>query len=225
MKTDFSFDSVGLINPRKEDPAINHRIDDLLIKVSREGDVNFSVVKFFKDVDLFNSLPESIRNSDEELISFIENSGKFSQIISSERVKRFAGEKGLFGEEMFIDTSVHQDGRPRRAEKGYKINIEYLESLGIDAKKVLFFRTTQLSDVPKPEYYWTSDYLETKEGLTAERSPEQRVKAIILVSDLFTINQNEGLIQDSNDDQGLAVRQIGLGTFDQLKVLTKFHPS
>lgn len=51
--------------------------------------------------------------------------------------------------------------------------------------------------------------------------PAQRETAIVLAADLQTINGNNGLISDINDDQGLAVRQIGLGAFDQTKALAK----
>ncbi len=47
---------------------------------------------------------------------------------------------------------------------------------------------------------------------------------MILVADLETINQNQGLIQDINDDQGIAVRQIGRGSFDQKRVIARFKP-
>lgn len=39
------------------------------------------------------------------------------------------------------------------------------------------------------------------------------------------INQNKGLMQDINDDQGLSVRQIGTGSFDQKKAIAKFKPN
>jgi len=72
--------------------------------------------------------------------------------------------------------------------------VAYLKTKGIDPSKVLFFRITQPTDNPKPEYYWTSDYSEVQKGLTAEISPEQRKTSIILVADLETINGNGGLI-------------------------------
>jgi len=130
----------------------------------------------------------------------------------------------LLGEEVNISETAHEDGRTRRAESGQRVNVEYLRSQGIDPSKVLFFRITQDSDTPKPEYYWTSDYGETQRGLRVEVSPEKRKTAVILVADLETINQNDGLIQDMNDDEGLAVRQIGTGNFDQRKALAKIKP-
>ena len=94
----------------------------------------------------------------------------------------------------------------------------------IDPSKVLFFRRTIPSKDPKPEFFWTSDYFETRQGLTAEISPKNRDTAIIIVASLDAINKNGGLIQDINDDQGIAVRQIGTDNFDQNLALTKFKP-
>ena len=48
-----------------------------------------------------------------------------------------------------------------------------------------------------------------------------RETAVILGTSLDAINTNGGLIQDINDDQGLAVRQIGLSPFDQQSALIR----
>jgi len=180
-------------------------------------------IKSFMDPDLFKALPESITGSEKEMTAFVKNTAMFEEMIYKERKKRWSGDlTGLFGEEVNIPETKHADGRTRRAESGYKINVGYLPSVGIDASKVLFFRITQPSDEPKPEYYWTSDYFETVRGLDAEVSGEQRENAVILVADLATINENEGLIQDINDDEGISIRQIGTGPFDQKKAIAKF---
>lgn len=115
--------------------------------------------------------------------------GRFQSIIIKEREKRWSGDlSGLLGEEITIPETQHAGGRQRRAESGYKINVDYLKTIGLDPKKILFFRATQPSLTPKPEYYWTSDYFETVRGLTAEIPPEQRKTSVILVADLETIN-------------------------------------
>lgn len=181
---------------------------------------------YFQDRDLFLALPTRIRHSKKELSLIIENSGKFDNIIHIERDKRHKGiNPCLFGEKVYIPETMMQNNRKRRAQEGYRINVEYIVSQGIDPTKVMFFRVTMPLGVPKPEYFWTSDYFETVSGLTAEIPYEDRQKSIILVADLLTINQNGGLIQDINDDNGLAVRQIGTNPFDQRKALTSFKPN
>ncbi|MBW3004330.1 hypothetical protein KY310_00665 [Candidatus Woesearchaeota archaeon] len=183
------------------------------------------ILKYFQDPNLFPALPEEIRNSEERLTEIVQNTSRFSDLIYKERKKRWAEDlTGLLGEEVHIPETKHADGRTRRAESGYRVNVDYLRSIGIDPSKVLFFRLTQPSDDPKPEYYWTSDYFEVLRDLSAEIFGEQRESAVILVSDLETVNENEGLIQDINDDQGLAVRQIGTGPFDQKSAIARFKP-
>ena len=151
---------------------------------------------------------------------------KFQNIITPERQKRWDGDmSGLFGDKIHIAETTHANGKIRRAESDYKINVEYLKTQGIDPSQVLFFRVTQPTDKPKPEYYWTSDYFETQKGLTREISSKQRKTSIILVSSLDVINSNGGLIQDINDDNGLAVRQIGTGDFDQNMTSAKIKSS
>jgi len=214
---------IELANQPKEDPQINARMDGITNNLIERGNqVNPFILKYFKDPDLFNSLPSEIRDSDQMLSELLDNSGKFNDIIHLEREKRWNGDtSGLLGEKVDIAETLHAGGRKRRAESGYKINVDYLRTKGIDPSKVLFFRASQPTDEPKPEYYWTSDYFETQRGLTVEIPAEQRKTAVILVADLETINKNGGLIQDINDDEGLPVRQIGVAGFDQSLAITK----
>ena len=210
----------------EEDPIINARMEKIAdhLRMQRK-EINPFILEYFKDPDLFNSLPETIRSSDKKLLEFLENSGRFNDIIYQERQKRQSGDaSGLFGEKVNIPETEHASGKKRKTESGHRINVAYLKTKGIDPSKVLFFRITQPTDNPKPEYYWTSDYSEVQKGLTAEISPEQRKTSIILVADLETINGNGGLIQDFNDDNGLAVRQIGIESFDQKLALTIIRP-
>lgn len=208
------------VRPSVEDPVIQ-RLDKIISDALRAGDsLNPFVVDYFKDPDFYNALPEDIKKSDPVLRELMVNMSRFNTIISVERRKRSSGDtSGLLGEEMQLGETEHADGRVRRAEVGYKINLEYLRNQGINPKQVLFFRTTQPSIEPKPEYYWTSDYFETRRGLRQEIPTKLRKTAVTLISDLETINQNGGLITDINDDSGLAVRQIGTGPFDQSLVL------
>lgn len=209
--------------PYRDDPLLNERIANIVRGLRLNSQFLFTET-FFKDPDAIACLPEEIRNSDEKLAALMVNCEKFARSISSERKKRWGGDFGLFREEVIIPETIHHNGRTRRSEQGYRIDVEYLRSIGVDPSKVLFFRITQPSDTPKQEYYWTSDYRETKQGLTAEIPVSQRSSAVILVADLDTINSNGGLIQDINDDQGLAVRQIGVGPFDQKLVTGKLAP-
>jgi hypothetical protein len=185
--------------------------------------INPLIADYFCSSALYNSLPQEIRESDEALGQYIEHTSRFADLIYSERDKRWKGDTtGLFGEEVTIPESSHMDGRTRRSEKGLKINVPYLSTVGVDPSKVLFFRITQPADVPKPEFYWTSDYRETRGGLTREISREQRQTAVILIAPLDTLeNSGGGLIQDINDDRGVPVRTISLEPFDQAQCLGK----
>jgi hypothetical protein len=183
------------------------------------------IIEYFQDPNLFPALPEEIRNSEERLTEIVQNTSRFADLIHKERKKRWSGDlTGLLAEEVQIPETERADGRTRHAEDGYRVNVDYLRSIDIDPSKVLFFRLTQPSDEPKPEYYWTSDYFEVLRDLSAEVSGKQRESAVILVADLETVNENKGLIQDMNDDQGLAVRQIGNGPFDQKRTIARFKP-
>ncbi|MFA5413351.1 MAG: hypothetical protein WC348_02330 [Patescibacteria group bacterium] len=217
---------VELANQLREDPQINARMDRIANNLIEKGtSVNPFILKDFEDPNFFNSLPAEIRDSDQKLSELLDNSGKFNDIIHLERERRWDNDtSGLLGEKVDIAETTHAEGRTRRAESGYKINVDYLKTKGIDPSKILFFRATQPSDTPKPEYYWTSDYFETQRGLTVEISAEQRKTAIILVADLETISRNGGLIQDVNDDNGLPVRQIGTAGFDQSLAIAKIKP-
>jgi hypothetical protein len=182
--------------------------------------------ELFSDADFFDALPEDIREHRDGLAEYIANSGRFHSIIQEERMKYFGGDtSGLLGKVVETPSAEHQDGRVRHEESGAKINVAYLREIGIDPKKVLFFRVTQPSQTPKPEYYWTSDFFETRNGLSAEIPSEQRRTAVILVADLETLDARGGLIQDINDDSGLAVRQLGPEPFDQTEVLATIHPN
>lgn len=213
-------------NQRSARSSEAERISFISENLRKKGvEVPAWILRDFSDPALYPALPEYIRDDQELFSSYIENTAKFSEIIHTELRKRDTGDKsGLFGSEESIPASLHANGRERREESGYRVNPEYLHTVGIDPRKVLFYRITQPSDTPKPEYYWTSDFHEVVAGLHAEVRGEQRKNAVVLVADLQTINENEGLIQDINDDQGLPVRQIGLGPFDQKKSLAVFRP-
>lgn len=219
-------DSVQFPEFSSSNPEVDSKVNaavDVLIQQGEE--LNPLVVNYFLDADLFEALPAEIRNDKAQLEAYISSTSRFKEIVGTERAARARGQKdGLLGEEVKIEESTHADGRVRRAESGYRLHIDSLKAKGIDPAKVLFFRLTQPGDSPKPEYYWTSDYFETTTGLNAEVGIEQRGSAVVLVSDLATINGNGGLIQDINDDSGIAVRQINPGPFDQKTALATIRP-
>lgn len=170
--------------------------------------------KYFEDPNLANALGK--------VEPYRENSGLFEKIIYPERKRRLIDNTGLFREFVLVPPTPLPNGRWRSSQEGYRINIDEVIRQGIDPSFVLFFRLTQPSEKPKPEWFWTSDYFETRFGLQREIPPEQRSTAVILVADLLTINENHGLIQDINDDNGLAVRQIGFAPFDQKRAIARF---
>lgn len=182
--------------------------------------------EMFTDPQFFNALPERIQGDPQILGEYIAHCNRFYESLYGERLKNSKGDtSGLLGPVIEAPSVPHQDGRVRDAESGKKINVPYLRTIGIDPSKVLFFRVTQPSVQPKPEYYWTSDYFETTRGLTAEIPSAQRRTAVILVADLETLDARGGLIQDINDDGGLPVRQLGLDPFDQKEALATIHPN
>lgn len=210
-----------LFADRKKDPSVHEQFQRAiaLLENAKES-INPMICEALEDERLFRALPESIKNSDQLLAELLLHSGKFDSLVSQERHTT----NGLFGEDCAISKTTHADGRVRRAESGKKINVDYLKTVGIDPAKVLFFRTTQPSVTPKPEYYWTSDFLETQRGLQQEIAGEKRKTAVTLVANLEIINQNGGLIEDINDDQGLSVRQINENGFDQNQAIAILQP-
>lgn len=131
------------------------------------------------------------------------------------KVETSSVSSSFYGEEITVPSTQKEDGSMRPAETGPSINLDYLREKGVDPNGVLIFRATQLSDTPKPENYWTTDYYETRRGLTAEMGPEKRKNAVILVSTIGQIAQNGGIIKDINDDNGLSVRRVDTGNFNQ----------
>lgn len=225
------FDNVPLPKIREVDAETKQYIteisDSLLVEVD---DLNSycvgAIVKIFLNPDFWNSLPSTTKQNSETLKSYIKNSALLKSIIETERRKRGdsnVSEEKLFGEEIEISGIKHYDGGERVEDYGNVIHLGHLTSVGIDPSQVLIFRATQASNTPKPERYWTTDYFETINGLMAEIPDEQRENLIVLVSNLLTVSSsNEGLIQDHNDDNGLAVCQIGSGNFDQNLALSRF---
>lgn len=219
-----SFEFPSAVGPEKKkiDPetAVNAAMG--LIQ-RRSGETNPFVWEMFSDPRLFEALPESVQESPEALADLIEQNNKFANLLGQAR-RNPAETTGLFGAEVELPESAHADGRVRRAESGPRINVDYLRNHGIDPGKIMLFRITQPAEAPKPEHYWTSDFFETVRGLKQEIPAPQRVTAVILAADLATLNQGEGLIQDVNDDNGLAVRRISPGPFDQKKCLARINP-
>ncbi len=198
----------------RKSPSAMRLIDELI----QEGvDLDPRVAMYFEDAKLFEALVSAGMN-ETNLKEIIKNSSAFNDL------KRNAG---FFSGEATIDdpASLHQNGVRRRSETGAIINLDYIREKGIDPSKVLFFRRTQPSDSPKPEYFWTTDFFETVSGLQVEIPEPQRQTSVILISDMLTISGSKGLMTDINDDQGLAVRQIGLEPFDQTKAIARIPSS
>ncbi len=195
-------------------PVLERSVD--AIRSKYHEDIDPLTYQIFSDGQLYKALPDEYKVDPLGFENLILNTSRFTRITQREMSRRWDGDKsGLFGEEVQIPETTRSGGRTRRAESGYRINVDYLNKYNIDPKKVLFFRTTQPSATPKPEWYWTTDFFETQKGLSAEISPEDRQKSVTLVASLDAINHNGGLIRDINDDQGIAVRQIKPLSFDQ----------
>ncbi|MEO8581453.1 MAG: hypothetical protein ABI425_02615 [Patescibacteria group bacterium] len=198
------------------DPKVEKGIDTAVALAKKK--ISPFVIERFKEPKLFYALLDRVKEDAQLLVDFLENTSQLE--VELARQRNASGPNMILGENVDIPESMHSDGRQRRAESGYKINIEEIIRRGIDPTKVLFFRVTQPGETPKPEYYWTTDFHETQRGLSREITPEKRATAVTLIADLSTIAGEEGLIQDINDDQGLAVRQISLEPFDQSKCIS-----
>lgn len=219
---DFLFNDV--FAPDEIDSNVEDRIAEVAVYMeAKHQKINPFTIEYFQDPNLFYALPEEIRGDTATFAEYIRNTGEFNNIVHTERSKRESGDQsGLLGDKVHLPEYDHGDGKTWSAEDGYKVNVDYLKSVGVEPTKVLFFRRTQpMGDSPKPERYWSSDYFETVKGLTQEIRGNRRESSFILVADLGTISENGGLIQDINDDNGLSVRQIGSAPFDQSRAVTR----
>lgn len=173
----------------------------------------------FSEPIVAQGIVEACRRPDGEidielLRGYVANSSRFSEA-SHRRSDVIFGETVVIPED---DQNLHESGNRRREESGQRLEVEALRAVGIDPQYVLMFRVTQPSAEPKPELYWTSDPSETLHGLNVELG-SRASSAIILIDSLAAIARNDGLIRDINDDGGVAVRQIGLGSYDQASAL------
>ncbi len=197
------------------------RIDSIISSLGLEGYERKKAEKIFKNKDFFNALPQEWRDNPEIISDYIKNGSLFNAIVHEERKKAWSGDTdGLLTHKVTAKESVLPNGSARRTESGHQLNVGYLQSKGIEASKVLFYRRTQPGEETKPEMYWTSDFSEVASGLGAEISGDQRKSSIVLVLDLETLEKlGGGLIQDVNDDSGISVRTISSEGIDQKESL------
>ncbi len=179
------------------------------VKPEVRNNINPWIYDMFTEPQFVNHLPERLRNP-AILALYLENCSQFADHIHDPEI---------FGELVELPETQHATGRTRRAEQGNRILLDQLRMKGINPAYVLYFRASQPSEKPKPEYYWTSDFWETRRGLTQEIPMEQRKTAVTLVSTLEDIAGDGGVMNDINDDQGLAVRRVNLGDYDQKRTL------
>jgi hypothetical protein len=213
-----SFMPFNFVEDEPKDPKVDQLIGDAISEPNTR--LNPFVLERFSEKKMLFALPKEILNDPKKLAEYIDNSCAFENLFAEEMTRRWKNEQqGLFGPRIAIAETTKETGDVRRSEEGYRINLDYLRSKHVDPSKVLFFRVTQPSDTPKPEYYWTTDYFETERGLSQEIPNEKRRTAVTLISDMQTIAGSQGLIQDINDDRGLPVRQIDTAPFDQRQCL------
>lgn len=190
-------------------------MDSILAELIRGGEnVNPALIDRLDDERLLLGLADLAKTSEISAAEYVWHSNRYSNI------NRFGP---LFDRSRPVTIAASKDnllfnGSARREETGYLLDLDYVVAQDIDPNLVLYFRVTQLSGEPKPEYYWTSDFSETKNGLRKELGASADT-AVILVSTLGEIAKNGGLISDVNDDNGIAVRQVSLATFDQSNAL------
>ncbi len=187
------------------------RLANMLLKQGKE--VHPMVIEYFSEPRFFNALPDIIKHNPIEMLRLIETNSKFYNCIN---------DPALYGKEIQIKDSKTDSGHTREEEFGRVINMDYLRLRKIDPTRILFFRITQPSNKPKPEYYWTCDLYETLKGLRMEISPEKRKTAVVLIANLETLNNTGGLIRDKNDDSGISIRLISNKPFNQKYAIAKF---
>ncbi len=198
----------------------NEFVSPLFERLKQEGvEPGFLTREIFQDSRFNDQFLK--RLSPEEQYQYLKNTSLFEAKLKKDSWLSSAGEPNtMFGAETIAPEMIKANGAIIPPESGKAIDINNLREAGIDPSKVLVFRATQPSDQPKPEYYWTTDYFETKKGLNAEMGENNRNTAIIIVSNLEQVCQG-GAIKDKNDDNGLSVRRIELSSYDQKTALGK----
>ncbi len=147
-----------------ESQNTNSEVTDAIVSLQSEGfTISPIIQEQFEDGDLSKALGEKFSST--EIREFIKNSSLFLDFRASEKALI------MLGDNVTIPESIGANGTIRRSETGQRVLISVLESEGIDPSKVLMFRVTQPSELPKPEYYWTSAYFEAVNGLNEEIDP------------------------------------------------------
>lgn len=207
----------------EEASTASETVQPLFDRLKKEGiEPGFITSEIFCDINFndqfLNQFPA------EEQYQYLKNTSLFESKLKKDNWLSAAGEPNtMFGAETVAPEISKANGAIIPPESGKVIEIDNLREAGIDTSKVLIFRATQPSDQSKPEYYWTTDYFETKKGLSAEMGESNRKTAIILVSNLEQICEG-GAIKDKNDDNGLSLRRIDMSSYDQKTALGKITP-
>lgn len=208
---------------RSEQPfrANGVAMDGWIAELERAGeDVGYVFLDKLEDTRFIEGLQGAVAKRGENALDYIMQSNRFSRLVDRTRfdgLTRNDDHITIPNDPGNTARSVH----PRPAEQGRRIQLDFVYEQGVDPRYVLFFRVTQPpTNGPKPEYYWTTDLAEVMHGLTEEGAANG--EPIILVASLEAISRNGGLMADINDDQGLAVRQIGSAPFDQQDALFSF---
>ncbi|MGZ6004579.1 MAG: hypothetical protein ACXWLH_00345 [Candidatus Saccharimonadales bacterium] len=208
--------------PEKPHKSDGHDLSLWVKELKNDGEkIGWAIPHQYDDHRLIEGLKKISESRGVNALEYIRHSNRFRNLKHTPAFFDGLTKKDDIAEIPQSNDNLYKDGLPRRHEEGHRINLEYLRSVGIDPNYVLFFRVTQpATEGPKPEYYWTSDFDEVANSLFAEGSANG--EPWILASTLEDISHNGGLILDVNDDEGIAVRQIGLASFDQSKALFSF---
>lgn len=195
----------------------SRRIQNVISQAMRNGFAPHPIIyELFSESRSINRMPDRIFQNEEELSRYFQNTSRFADTKIGE----------ILGEIVAVPSVDYGNGFIREALSAPRIDIESIIQRGIDPKYVLMYRRTQPTDGnPNPEPFWTSDFNEVIAGLQKEIQGKKRESSVILVSDLETINEaGNGLVQDVNDDQGISVRMIAPGPFDQSKIIGTAKP-
>jgi len=206
----------------KDDHGTPYRTEKVAIAsmaqaLEAEGDpVNSFYLERFTDRRFLEGLTVAAERTDTDVLNYVRHSNRYSMI------DRFTVHDREHSVTIPMSAdNLHASGKQRREETHDGFDMESVLAQGIDPNYVLYFRATRPSMSPKPEYYWTSDLWEVNYSLGGEGS-NRAGDSIILVSTLAQIAENGGLMIDVNDDNGIAVRQVGLAPYDQKDALFSY---
>ena len=95
---------------------------------------------------------------------------------------------------------------------------------GFDANKVLLFRRSLPSTEPKPEKFWTSDFVIATNGLRYEIPDKHRLFTVILCSSLADVLSDGGLSESYSGAASDGEIKVDTSSYDQKRCICVYRP-